>query len=216
MIGYLQGSLLFLAPLPTASNNSTKQLPARTLILGVQGLGYEVLVPQKLANGLTVGQNLALYTHLQVREDALTLYGFATIAERDMFRQLIAVAGIGSQSAMSLLNTLGLADLVRAIITGNTRLLSMAQGVGSKTAERLALELKSKLAEWRTAQDWDSRGNSILPSHLQEDVEMTLLALGYSTKEINQALLAVSVPKPQQADLEVWLKSAIAWLSQNT
>lgn len=216
MIGYLQGSLLFLAPLPTASNNSTKQPSVRTLILGVQGLGYEVQVPQKLASGLTVGQNLELYTHLQLREDALTLYGFATIAERDMFRQLVGVSGIGSQSAMSLLNTLGLADLVRAIVTGNTRLLSMAQGVGSKTAERLALELKSKLAEWRTAQDWEHGSAGVLPRHLQEDVEMTLIALGYSTQEINQALLAVNVPKQQQADLEVWLKSAITWLSQNT
>jgi len=212
MIGYLQGSLVFLAPPPS----SPKQSPVRSLIISLQGLGYEVLVAQKLASGLIVGQSLELYTHLQVREDALTLYGFATIAERDMFRQLIAVSGIGSQSAMSLLNALGLPDLVRAIVTSNTRLLCMAQGVGSKTAERLALELKSKLAEWHTAQDWDSTAAPILPSHLKEDVEMTLLALGYSSKEINQALLAVSVPKQQQADLEVWLKSAIAWLSQNT
>jgi len=212
MIGYLQGSLLFLTPPPT---RSPKQHPIRTLILGVQGLGYEILVPQKLANGLTVGQTLDLYTHLQVRQDALTLYGFATLAERDMFRQLVGVSGIGSQSAMSLLNTLGLPDLVRAIITGNTRLLSMAQGIGSKTAERLALELKSKLAEWRMAQDWESSSNSVLPSHLQEDIEMTLLALGYSPKEISQALLEINVPKPQQGDIEVWLKSAITWLSQN-
>jgi Holliday junction DNA helicase RuvA len=211
MIGYLQGNLLCLAPPPPH-----KQTPSRSLILKVQGVGYEVQVPHKLATSLTVGQSLELYTHLQVREDTLSLYGFATLAERDMFRQLISVSGIGSQSAMALLDTLGLTDLVQAIVTGNTRLLCVAQGVGTKTAERLALELKSKLAEWRTAQDWESSGTSPLPSHLQEDVEMTLLALGYSPREISQALRAISVPKSQREDIEVWLKSAIAWLSQNT
>ncbi len=211
MIGYLQGNLLCLADPP-----SHKPTATRSIIVNVNGLGYEVVIPHKLASGLVIGQNLELYTHLQVREDVLILYGFPTIAERDMFRQLIAISGIGSQCAMSLLNTLGLPDLVRAIVTGDTRRLCTAQGVGSKMAERLALELKCKLAEWRTAQEWETTGSSGLPSHLREDVEMTLLALGYSSKEISQALLAITVSKPQQGDIEAWLKSAIAWLSTHS
>ena len=90
-----------------------------------------------------------IFTHLNVREDQVTLFGFSSSAERDLFRQLVSVSGIGPQLALALLDTLGLQDLVQAIVAGNTRLLSRTPGVGNKTAERIALELKTKLAEWR-------------------------------------------------------------------
>jgi Holliday junction DNA helicase RuvA len=151
-----------------------------------------------------------------VREDQVTLFGFGSLAERDLFRQLITVNGVGPQVAMALLDTLGLAELVQAIVVGNTRALSRTPGVGNKTAERIALELKTKLAEWR-----QEAGLVMAPVGgpaiaIQEDVEMTLLALGYTSSEIAKALQAVgkSTTLSKNADAEEWIRQAIAWLSQ--
>jgi Holliday junction DNA helicase RuvA len=159
---------------------------------------------------------MQLFTHLQLREDQFTLFGFGSAAERDLFRQLISVSGVGPQLAMALLDTLGLADLVQAIVVGNTRLLAKTPGVGNKTADRIALELKTKLAEWR-----EQAGMVAIPSAapiatIQEDVEMTLLALGYTNSEIGRALQAVgeSTTLAKSADAEAWIREAIAWLSR--
>ncbi|HEY9642272.1 MAG TPA: Holliday junction branch migration protein RuvA, partial [Coleofasciculaceae cyanobacterium] len=142
------------------------------------------------------------------------LFGFGSMAERDLFRQLISVSGIGPQMAMALLDTLGLADLVQAIVSGNTRLLSRTPGVGPKTAERIALELKSKLSEWRMQSGFTPDAAPV--SSVQEDVEMTLLALGYTNSEITQALRAVGqkTALAKTAQAEDWIREAIAWLSQ--
>ena len=161
-------------------------------------------------------ETMQVFTHLQVREDQQILYGFATAAERDLFRQLIAVSGIGPQLALALIDTLGLQDLVQAIVSSNTRCLAQTPGVGTKTAERIALELKTKLSEWR-----DRSGLETLPAAgpitaIQEDVEMTLLALGYTTQEVSKALQAVgqNTALAKNADAEAWIRAAIAWLSQ--
>lgn len=186
------------------------------LTLEVNHIGYDLSVTSRLIHSLPdVGELFQVFTHLQVREDQWTLYGFASSAERDLFRQLISVSGIGSQLALGLLDTLGLQELVQAIVSSNTRLLSGSPGVGKKTAERIALELKTKLADWR-----DRSGLVTTPSAgpvgtIQEEVEMTLLALGYSTQEVIQSLTAVGKTSTlaKQDDAEAWLRAAIAWLS---
>ena len=159
---------------------------------------------------------MQVFTHFQVREDQLTLFGFAAAAERDLFRQLVAVSGIGSQLALALIDTLGLQDLVQAIVSSNTRLLSKTPGVGAKTAERIALELKTKLSEWRTQAGLIAVPTAGPVGTVQEDVEMTLLALGYSTQEVMQALQQVGQSKAlsKNDDAEAWIRDAIAWLSQ--
>ncbi len=206
MIGYLKGAVVSLQP------------GKRTILtLDVNQVGYDLQVPSRLRQQLpAVNEPIQIFTHLQVREDQLTLFGFASAAERDLFRQLVAVSGIGPQLALALIDTLGLQDLVQAIVSSNTRLLSKTPGVGAKTAERIALELKTKLAEWR-----DQAGLTTVPSAgpvgtVQEDVEMTLLALGYSTQEVMQALQQVGQSKAlaKSDDAEDWIRDAIAWLSQ--
>ncbi|MFN9861113.1 MAG: Holliday junction branch migration protein RuvA, partial [Pseudanabaena sp.] len=140
-----------------------------------------------------------------------------TVAERELFRQLISVSGIGPQVGLALLNSLGIQDLVKAIVSGNTRVLSLTPGVGTKTAERLALELKTKLADGRLAQVGLMRSpSSILSDSLQEELEMTLLALGYTPTEISNAINAIiSLPiLAKTQDIEAWIKEAIAWLSR--
>lgn len=207
MLGYLKGTVA------SIQKNSNRVI----LTLEVNHIGYDLqVVPRLLQELPTIGENAQIFTHLHVREDQIVLFGFSSAAERDLFRQLVSVSGIGPQLGLALLDTLGLQDLVQAIVVGNTRVLSRTPGVGAKTAERIALELKTKLAEWR-----QQAGVIMAPSagpapSVQEDVEMTLLALGYSSEEIAQALQAVgqSSALSKNAEAEGWIREAIAWLSR--
>ena len=208
MIGYLKGFVIGLH-----QGNASRTI----LTLEVNQIGYDLQVPSRIMQQLPSGGELIqVFTHLQVREDQVVLFGFAAAAERDLFRQLVSVRGIGAQLALALLDTLGLQDLVQAIVTSNTRLLSKTPGVGNKTAERIALELKTKLAEWRQQAGLVTVPAAGPESAIQEDVEMTLLALGYTTSEVMQALQAVgqNTVLSKNTDAEAWIREAIAWLSQ--
>ncbi|SRR5579883_381726 len=207
MIGYLKGSIAYIQK----ANNRV------TLTLDVNQIGYDIqIVPRMLHQIAGVGETIQIFTHLHVREDQMVLFGFESAAERDLFRQLVSVSGIGPQLALALLDTMGLQDLVQAIVVGNTRALSRTPGVGTKTAERIALELKTKLAEWRQQAGMITAPAAGPALTVQEDVEMTLLALGYTNSEIAQALQAVgqSSTLAKTADAEEWIRSAIAWLSR--
>ncbi|MGD1805693.1 Holliday junction branch migration protein RuvA [Dapis sp. BLCC M126] len=189
-----------------------------TLILEVNQIGYELQILPRLTQSLQPGEDVQVFTHQQVREDQMVLYGFGTSAERDLFRQLVSVSGIGAQLAIALLDTLELPDLVQAIVGGNTRVLAKTPGVGAKTAERIALELKNKLAEWRQdAGLTTSVPVGVMPA-IQEEVEMTLLALGYTGQEVIQALQAVSKDDnmSKNTNAEDWIREAISWLSRST
>lgn len=207
MIGYLKGVVASVQKL-----SSSKVV----LILDVNQVGYELQVVPRLANEFLLGDFVQIWTELLVRDDRTILFGFASMAERDLFRQLVSVSGVGPQLAIALLDTLGLADLVQAIVSNNTRLLARTPGVGSKTAERLALELKTKLAEWRLQSGLQTTPDAAPMTTIQEDVEMTLLALGYTNTEITQALRAVGqqTALAKDGDAEAWIREAIAWLSR--
>jgi holliday junction DNA helicase RuvA len=205
MISYLKGTVVGLQ----------KQSATRVILtLEVDRVGYELQIVPRLAQHLPAGgEILQVFTEMQIRDERPILYGFETMAQRDLFRQLVSVSGIGSQLAIALLNTLALPDLVQAIVSGNTRLLCATPGVGKKTAERIALELRAKLSEWRSVQDWQT--SPIVSPDIRDDVEMTLLALGYTAEEVVQALGAISRDADLAAspDAEAWIKGAIAWLS---
>lgn len=210
MIGYLKGTV---ATIQKSTGNRV------TLILDVNQIGYEVQIPRRLSQELLAGSEgiVQVFTHVQIREDQQVLYGFGSAAERDLFRQLISVSGIGAQLAIALIDTLGLPNLVQAIVTGNIRALSKTPGVGNKTAERIALELKTKLAEWRQLAGVATPASATGPSPtILEDVEMTLLALGYENDEIGRALDAISQDSLllKSTTAEEWIRAAIAWLSQ--
>jgi len=208
MIAYLKGTVAGLF----------KDSGSRTILtLEVNAIGYSLQIPSRLVQQLPPeGEITQVFTHLQVREDQMVLFGFGTAAERDLFRQLISVSGIGPQLALALLDTLGLQDLVQAIVVSNTRLLAKTPGVGSKTAERIALELKTKLAEWRQQAGLLTAPGAGPVPEIQEDVEMTLLALGYTNSEVMQALQAAgqNTTLSKNSDAEAWIRAAIAWLSQ--
>jgi Holliday junction DNA helicase RuvA len=206
MISYLKGVL---ADIQKPGNHKI------IVTLEVNQVGYEVQVAARQLSLLPpLGEPVQLFSHLQVREDQMILFGFGRREERDLFRQLIAVTGIGPQMALALLDTLGESELVQAVASGNTRLIARTPGVGSKTAERIVLELKTKLQDWQAELPSVLSGGPV--ASVQEEVEITLSALGYSQAEILKALQAVSRQTTAQksADPEVWVREAIAWLSR--
>lgn len=186
------------------------------LTVEVNQIGYDLQIPPRMVQQLPpVGESIQVFTHLQVREDQWILYGFGSAAERDLYRQLVSVNGIGSQLAIALLDTLGISDLVQAIVTDNTKMLIQTPGVGKKTAERIALELRTKLAEWHQRSGLGTTPTAGLKPALQEDVEMTLLALGYTPNEVMDALTTLSQDSNLSADTDAdeWIRRAIAVLS---
>jgi Holliday junction DNA helicase RuvA len=211
MINYLKGKAVEIVK---STNNRI------FLILEVNEIGYEVQVSSRLARQLPIGNEeiVQIFTHQQIGEDRQVLYGFASVAERDLFRQLIGVSGIGTQLAIALIDTLGIGDLVGAIVTSNIPVLTKTPGVGKKTAERIALELKTKLAQWRNVAgiEVSTATTSVVPSQeIAEDLEMTLFALGYTKEEIEQAISALSQDNQllKNPNVEEWIRNAIAWLS---
>ncbi|MDH6060431.1 Holliday junction branch migration protein RuvA [Chrysosporum bergii ANA360D] len=208
MISYLKG---IVAGIQTMGGSRV------ILTLEVNNLGYDLQIPQRLTQQLpNSGGVTQIFTHLQIREEVPFLYGFSSPAERDLFRHLLTVSGIGAALAITLLDTLELPDLVQAIITGNTQILIQAPGVGKKTAERICLELKTKLVEWRKSAGFFVATGGPAPGILEE-VQMTLFALGYTANEVSHALHVVSedVGLPKDAYVEDWIKQAIAYLSSN-
>jgi Holliday junction DNA helicase RuvA len=167
MIGRLSGTLL------------EKNPPQ--VVVDVQGLGYEIDVPMSTFYNLPVlGERVSLLTHFVVREDGQFLYGFGSEAERYAFRQLVKISGVGARMALSVLSGLSVGDLAQAIARQDAGRLTKVPGIGKKTAERLLLELKGKLA--------DALPAAIAIADSQHDILNALLALGYNAREASLAL----------------------------
>jgi Holliday junction DNA helicase RuvA len=169
MIGRIAGRLL------------AKQPPQ--IIVDVNGVGYELDVPMSTLYQLpATGEAVTLHTHLAVREDAHQLFGFATEAERALFRQLIRISGIGARTALSVLSGLSVAELHEAVRGQDAARLTKIPGIGKKTAERLLLELRDRLPKGTAAV---SAGGA---ASAAGDIANALSALGYSDKEVQWAV----------------------------
>jgi len=172
------------------------------LVLDVGGIGYAVHVPITLADSLSIGEQVVLHTHLLVRQDALTLYGFATKEELDLFNLILSVSGIGPRLALSLLSTMSPESLRLAISREQADLLSRIPGLGPKTARKIIFNLKDKVG----------MGEGIpqeLASLTSVDAEVieALTALGYSIVEAQRAVQ--SIPR-EVTDLEERLRLALS------
>ncbi|MFN5513338.1 MAG: Holliday junction branch migration protein RuvA [Cyanobacteriota bacterium] len=210
MIQFLKGTYVACGPTPQGR---------WLLILDVNGVGYEIQIAKRWGADLQTQapSSLQVFTQLQIREENPRLYGFSSQAERELFGQLVAVTGVGAQLALALLDTLGLEGLIQAVVTGNLNQLCKTPGVGKKSAERLALELKDKLSQWRAVLNLAPGAEGVsLPPNLLEEVELTLVALGYSETEINGALghLAQQSQFEERANPETWIRNAVIWLSR--
>ena len=188
MIGRLSGTLL------------EKNPPQ--LLIDCNGVGYEVSVPMSTFYNLPgLGEKVVLLTHFVVREDAQLLYGFGNVAEREVFRQLIRIAGVGARTALSILSGLSVAELASAITLQESGRLTRIPGIGKKTAERLLLELKGKLGA-----DLGHAGGA-LHTDASADVMNALLALGYSDKEAVLAMKQVPAGTGVSEGIKLALKA---------
>ena len=187
MIGKLTGALL------------EKNPPE--VLLDCHGVGYEVLVPMSTFYNLpAVGERVSLLTQFIVREDAQLLYGFATAPERQAFRELIKVSGVGPRTALSVLSGMSVQDLAQAVSLQQAGRLVKVPGIGKKTAERLLLELKGKLGA-----DVDVKSQVV--NDAQADILQALLALGYNDKEAAAALKALPADVGVSEGIKLALKS---------
>ena len=153
------------------------------LLVDCNGVGYEIDVPMSTFYNLPhTGERVVLFTHLAVREDAHLLFGFGSLDERAVFRQLIKISGVGARTALAILSGMSIADLAQAVTLQEAGRLVKIPGIGKKTAERLLLELKGKLGADIGMPGGAARDDA------QSDILNALLALGYSDKEATLAL----------------------------
>ncbi len=179
------------------------QIEDTALIIEVGGVGMRVFAPAPLRARFKVGEVAFIYTHLVVREDALTLYGFESQADRDLFNLLLGVDGVGPKVALSVLSTLTLDAVQRAIFAEEADLLSRVPGVGKKTAQKIALHLKDKL------KPSDALAHVAAMTDFDSEVLAALTALGYSVVEAQAAIQ--SLPKDAPTDVEERLRMALGY-----
>lgn len=187
MIGYLRGTLL------------TKQPPE--LLLDVGGVGYEIFAPMSTFYELpAVGQNVAIYTHLAISDTAHTLYGFAKLEERTLFRALIKVSGVGPKLALTILSGISTAEFADAIANSDSDLLVRLPGIGKKTAQRLVVEMKDPLEKLNLGAG-TVPGATGTASSAGREAFSALQALGYKDVEIRRLLKNVNTDTDSTEDL---------------
>ncbi len=180
MIGRLKGEVL------------EKQPPY--LLLDVGGVGYEVLAPMSTFYHLPSRGTVVLHTHLSVTENSQQLFGFVTLQERSLFKQLIKVSGVGPKMALSVLSSMAPDEIVAAIINNNLITLTRIPGVGKKTAERLVIEMRDRLKDWAQTEGFDAglmAPAQSIGDDITRDAESAMIALGYKPAEASRAIAQV-------------------------
>ncbi|MDQ7818607.1 MAG: Holliday junction branch migration protein RuvA [Melioribacteraceae bacterium] len=194
MIGYLSGKII--------SKKPTK------IIIDVGGVGYLVNISISTFEKLADKEEIALYTYLSVKEDSLDLYGFYTVAEKEMFELLINVSGIGPKTAQSILSGIQIEDLKEALKTGNVSRIISVPGIGRKTAERMMVELRDKVDSLAESIEGISFGTS----NIRTDAIAALVNLGYNQKVADRAVRAVTDRNPN-ISIEDLVKEALSQLN---
>lgn len=181
-------------------------LSADYAIVNVNGIGFQVFVPPSILSSLgETGSEVKLYTHFQMREDGVSLYGFTGLSQLALFKNLLSVSGLGPRLALIMISEMDIEGLAAAIVSGNTELLTAIRGIGKKTASRIVLELRDKLAS----------GDIVVPleavSRENNDVVAALISLGYSPAEAGRAV--TGLPGDMGPGLEAKIKLALSKLS---
>ncbi len=197
MFYYLNGTVAHVAPY--------------LAVIDCGGVGYACKTTSHTLGALTVGKVSKLYTYLNVREDAMELYGFASESERNCFQLLIGVSGVGPKAALSILSSNTPEGLAMSIITGEEKALTSAPGIGKKIAQRIILELKDKLAKGQIAvsgagESYGGTGVTVIPENKTSEASAALAVLGYSSQEIAVALKGIDM---DSLTLEQIIKQAL-------
>ena len=178
-------------------------------VIDCGGVGYACRTTNTTQAQLKMGEKAKLYTYLNVREDAMELYGFATQEELNLFQLLLSVSGVGPKAALSILSASTPANLALSIITGDEKALTCAPGIGKKIAQRVILELKDKLAKGQTiaaGESYGGTGVTVIPENKLSEATAALAVLGYSSGEIGGALKGVDM---DSLTLEQIIKEAL-------
>jgi holliday junction DNA helicase RuvA len=195
----------------------TGQLIAKTpttIILDVQGVGYEVFIPLSTyfaLPDLQASLSLNILTH--VREDAIQLFGFLTVSEKEAFVLLTGISGVGGKLALSVLSTLSVPDLITAIQTDDTDKLASVPGIGKKSASRMTLELKDKVS--RLTPDSSAPTPTTLPDQIQDDAVSALVNLGYRPRDVKDMITKISRDQASPLALDDLIREALKQLSKN-
>ena len=182
-----------------------------SIVINAGGVGYLIMATASaIAAAGPVGQKARIYTYLAVREDAMVLYGFASLEEKKMFDRLIGVSGVGPKLALAVLSNLTVSDLAVALVTGDAARLSGVPGVGKKTAQRLCLELKEKINnEELAATAGEAAPEGISSATVEGEAVQALIALGYQSAEAAKAIRALEGKADRVEDLVLL---ALRWL----
>lgn len=188
MIGRLQGTIL------------EKQPP--TVLIDVQGVGYELEASMSTFYHLPdCGESIVLHTHLVVREDAQLLYGFHSLSERQMFRNLIKISGVGPKLALTILSGMSAEDFSRCILDADSKALTRLPGVGKKTAERLVIELKDRLQKDDSIKTSGTVVNIAKAANPVNDAVSALISLGYKAQQASQMVRGLDVEDKSTEDI---------------
>jgi Holliday junction DNA helicase RuvA len=192
MYAYLEGKFTFKSP--------------AQIYLDVNGIGYEVNISFNTFSSIQHLHQGKLYTHLQVKEDSHTLFGFFDVKEKEMFLLLISVSGVGAATARMMLSSMKSEDVRLAILQGNVRMIESVKGIGKKTAERLILELKDKVSKGSTISGNVMQAGT---TSIEQDALTALTALGISRNQAEQAVKKILNSDPSVIQLEDLIKKAL-------
>lgn len=212
MINYLKGILV------SKTENSSAGC---SITVEVNNIGYLVFTNRRVINSISdAGSSIKIYTSLIHREDAMSLCGFNTREDRDLFNILLSVSGVGTKVALLLLDELDAYKLVSAVIREDSKALSRTKGVGPKVAQRIILELKDKLINWREKIEPSPEHAGKFDTEKDKqgylEAESVLLSLGYSKDETSKSLEKALSVAENKDDAEELLKNALKWLSNNS
>lgn len=179
-------------------------------VIDCGGVGYACRTTANSQARLTKGQRGKLYTYLNVREDVMELYGFATENEKNCFELLISVSGVGPKAALAILSSTTPEALAMSVITGDEKALTMAPGIGKKIAQRIILELKDKLSKGQlntaAPESYGGTGVTVIPENKLSEASAALAVLGYSAAEVSMALKGIDM---EEFSLEQIIKQAL-------
>ena len=198
-------------------NGTVAHIEPYLVVIDCGGVGYACRTTNFTQASLKKGEKGKVFTFLNVREDVMELYGFASLEERNLFQQLISVSGVGPKAALGILSSSTPANLALSIISGDERALTAAQGVGNKIARRIILELKDKLAKGQSIggggmESYGGTGVTIIPENKLSEASAALAVLGYSQGEINLALKGVDLDSHTLEDI---IKLALKKMMKN-
>ncbi len=197
MYAYLKGEITYRSP--------------AVIVVETGGVGYHINIPLSTFTAIGGQERTTIYTHLIVREDAHTLYGFATQVERSLFVQLIGVTGVGATTAQLIMSSMTVDEVRAAVIGEQAHVLQKVKGIGAKTAKQIILDLKSKLS--KEAPDAGALQLSALDSQTREEALSALISLGFQRIAVQKALNLVMKDSPNLSRVEDLIKAALKTLA---